>query len=71
MHTKATLATDLRALGLSSGDVVMAHASARAIGGVLVEFLRTYPGTRASYLMDAGSLLEHALSAMKRFASAH
>lgn len=34
MHTRATLAADLRALGLSAGDVVMVHASVRAIGEV-------------------------------------
>ena len=34
MHTRETLAADLRALGLSAGDVVMAHASLRAIGEI-------------------------------------
>jgi aminoglycoside 3-N-acetyltransferase len=34
MHTRSTLSADLRALGLAAGDVVMAHASVRAIGEV-------------------------------------
>lgn len=34
MHSRQQLAADLRALGLSSGDVVMVHASLRAIGEV-------------------------------------
>ena len=34
MHSRARLVTDLRALGLSAGDVVMVHASCRAIGEV-------------------------------------
>jgi aminoglycoside 3-N-acetyltransferase len=34
MHTRQTLAGDLRALGLAPGDVVMVHASVRAVGAV-------------------------------------
>ena len=34
MHTRAKLASDLRALGLATGDVVMVHASVRAVGEV-------------------------------------
>jgi aminoglycoside 3-N-acetyltransferase len=34
MHTRATLSADLRALGVVAGDVVMAHASVRAIGEI-------------------------------------
>lgn len=34
MHSRSTLAADLRALGLAAGDVVMVHASVRAIGEV-------------------------------------
>ena len=34
MHTRAGLISDLRRLGLKAGDVVMVHASLRAIGEV-------------------------------------
>lgn len=34
MHTRQTLVSDPRALGLNAGDVVMVHASVRAIGEV-------------------------------------
>ncbi len=34
MHTRQTLASDLRALGLNAGDVVMVHASVRSVGEV-------------------------------------
>jgi aminoglycoside 3-N-acetyltransferase len=34
VHSRASLVADLRALGLAPGDVVMAHASLRAIGEV-------------------------------------
>jgi aminoglycoside 3-N-acetyltransferase len=34
VHTRATLVQDLRQLGLKPGDVIMAHASLRAIGEV-------------------------------------
>jgi aminoglycoside 3-N-acetyltransferase len=34
MHTRQQLSADLRAMGVRSGDVVMAHASVRAIGEV-------------------------------------
>lgn len=34
MYSRQSLATDLRALGLSAGDVVMVHASIRAVGEV-------------------------------------
>ena len=34
MHTRKALAADLRALGLARGDVVMVHASVRAVGEV-------------------------------------
>ena len=34
MHTRARLAADLRTLGVAPGDVIMAHASVRAIGDV-------------------------------------
>lgn len=34
MHTRARLAADLRNLGVAPGDVIMAHASVRAIGEV-------------------------------------
>lgn len=34
MHTRCTLADDLRALGLGAGDVVMVHASVRAVGEI-------------------------------------
>ena len=34
MHTRAGLTRDLRALGIAAGDVVMSHASLRAIGPV-------------------------------------
>lgn len=34
MHTRADLVTDLRRIGLAPGDVVMVHASLRAIGDV-------------------------------------
>jgi aminoglycoside 3-N-acetyltransferase len=33
-HTVATLAADLRALGLAAGDVVLVHSSVRAVGHV-------------------------------------
>lgn len=35
MHTRASLTSDLRALGVAPGDVLMVHASVRAIGEVL------------------------------------
>jgi aminoglycoside N3'-acetyltransferase len=31
-HSRAALAADLRRLGLKSGDLVMVHASVRAVG---------------------------------------
>jgi len=34
MHTRESLAADLRALGLKAGDVVMLHASIRAVGAI-------------------------------------
>ena len=34
MHSRSQLAADLRALGLTAGDVVMVHASLRAVGEV-------------------------------------
>jgi aminoglycoside 3-N-acetyltransferase len=34
MHSRQRLATDLRSLGINPGDVVMVHASVRAIGEV-------------------------------------
>ena len=34
MHTRQTLADDLRVLGVAFGDVVMAHASVRAVGEI-------------------------------------
>ena len=34
MHTEATLAADLRRLGIRPGDLVMVHASLKAIGPV-------------------------------------
>ena len=34
MHSRSSLASDLRALGLRAGDVVMVHASLRAVGEV-------------------------------------
>ena len=34
MHSRAQLGADLRSLGLTSGDVVMVHASVRAVGEV-------------------------------------
>ena len=34
MHTRTSLAEDLRRLGVASGDVVMVHASVRAVGEV-------------------------------------
>ena len=34
MHSRQKLASELRALGVSPGDVVMAHASVRAVGEV-------------------------------------
>ena len=34
MHSRASLTADLRALGVSPGDLVMAHASVRAVGEV-------------------------------------
>ena len=34
MHTREDLAADLRTLGLAAGDVVMVHASVRAVGEV-------------------------------------
>jgi aminoglycoside 3-N-acetyltransferase len=34
MHTRSTLSAELRALGVAAGDVVMAHASVRAIGEI-------------------------------------
>jgi aminoglycoside 3-N-acetyltransferase len=34
MHTREQLAADLRALGLAQGDVLMVHASVRAVGEV-------------------------------------
>jgi aminoglycoside 3-N-acetyltransferase len=34
MHTRSGLGNDLRALGVQQGDVIMAHASLRAIGEV-------------------------------------
>lgn len=34
MHAREALAADLRALGLATGDVVMVHASVRAVGEV-------------------------------------
>lgn len=33
-HTRRTLATDLRALGLAAGDTVLVHSSVRALGFV-------------------------------------
>ena len=35
MHTRASLAADLRRLGLGAGDIVMVHASVRSVGPVL------------------------------------
>jgi len=34
-HTRASLAADLRRMGLAPGDVVMVHASVRAVGPVI------------------------------------
>src|SRR3954470_5690122 len=34
MHSRQTLAADLRSLGIAAGDVVMVHASVRAVGEV-------------------------------------
>lgn len=34
MHSRRQLADDLRALGVAAGDVVMAHASVRAVGEI-------------------------------------
>jgi len=34
MHSRSSLASDLRALGVAAGDVVMLHASVRAVGEV-------------------------------------
>ena len=34
MHSRQRLSADLRSLGIASGDVVMAHASVRAVGEV-------------------------------------
>ena len=34
MFTRADLARDLRSLGLTEGDLVMVHASVRAVGEV-------------------------------------
>ena len=34
MHHRASLATDLHALGLAAGDTVMVHASVRAVGEI-------------------------------------
>src|SRR5258707_1336564 len=34
MHARQRLAADLRALGVAAGDVVMAHASVKAVGEV-------------------------------------
>src|SRR5690348_6631879 len=34
MHSRARLADDLRALGVQPGDVVMLHASVRAVGPI-------------------------------------
>ena len=34
MHSRASLTLDLRALGVSPGDLIMAHASVRAVGEV-------------------------------------
>ncbi|MEO8334813.1 MAG: AAC(3) family N-acetyltransferase [bacterium] len=34
MHTRSTLSADLRSLGVADGDVVMVHASVRAIGEI-------------------------------------
>src|SRR6266540_4029940 len=50
MHSRRQLTTDLRSLGVAPGDVVMAHESVRAARdhGTLVEFLRSYPGSRVN-----------------------
>jgi aminoglycoside 3-N-acetyltransferase len=34
MHSRERFAADLRALGIAPGDVVMTHASVRAVGEV-------------------------------------
>ncbi len=34
MHTRQTLASDLRGLGLATGDVLMVHASVRSVGAI-------------------------------------
>ena len=34
MHSRQRLSADLRALGIAPGDVVMAHASVKAVGEV-------------------------------------
>src|SRR3954463_4505474 len=34
MHHRASLASDLRSLGLAPGDTVMVHASVRAVGDI-------------------------------------
>jgi aminoglycoside 3-N-acetyltransferase len=34
MHSRSTLAADMRALGIAAGDTVMVHASVRAVGEV-------------------------------------
>ena len=59
LHTRASLAHDLGALGLSSGDIVMVHAAMSAVGPVLGG-----PDTMIAALRDAvgptGTILAYA-----------
>ncbi|CAI9416900.1 hypothetical protein ANOBCDAF_03839 [Pleomorphomonas sp. T1.2MG-36] len=56
MHTEATLAADLRRLGIRPGDLVMVHASLKAIGPVdggaraIVDALRAAVGPEGTLM---------------------
>ena len=59
MHTRTQLAADLRSLGLAGGDVVMAHASVRAIGEVAGGPDQIHLALKDA-LTDSGTLLMYA-----------
>ena len=65
-HPPSAIATDLRELGLASGDLVMVHASLRAVGPIdggahgLIDAIRAVVGARGTMMMVLGALDEHA-----------
>ncbi len=60
-HTPSKLTTDLRALGVTSGDVIMVHASLRGVGPVaggaagVLEALEAAVGPTGTIVMNLGA----------------